>query len=346
MTLAAYVVANHSIGFLVAAVRDGQPRAVGRAISLIENAAPELPAMMKELAPSTGRAMILGMTGPPGVGKSTTIAVLVSAIRKQGQRVGVLAIDPSSPFSGGALLGDRVRMQQHALDGEVLIRSMATRGHLGGLAVAAPAALRVYDAAGCDLVIIETVGVGQSEVEIAGVADCTVMMMAPGAGDGIQAAKAGILEIGDIFVVNKSDREGAHAVVRELREMIALGQRTDGDWKPPVLSLVATSGAGVSELLAAIEGFRNHAERTGHWQQRRLDRARREVQSLLLENLRQQVTVEQGIEIEQLAIAVRDGKLDAFSAVKQLLTDSGAAAPLLRDGVALVKTGSDEVQRT
>ncbi|HZA94168.1 MAG TPA: methylmalonyl Co-A mutase-associated GTPase MeaB, partial [Gemmatimonadales bacterium] len=291
-------------------------------------------------------AMILGLTGPPGVGKSTTIAALVTAIREQGQRVGVLAIDPSSPFSGGALLGDRVRMQQHALDGEVLIRSMATRGHLGGLAVAAPAALRVYDAAGCDLVIIETVGVGQAEVDIAGVADCTVMLMAPGAGDGIQAAKAGILEIADILVVNKSDREGAHAVVRQLREMIALGQRMDGDWKPPVLSLVATTGEGLSGVLAAIESFRNQAERTGRWQERRLLRARREVQSVLLEDLRRQASLDRGVEIEQLAIAVRDGKLDAYSAVKQLLTDSGAASPLLNDGVALVKSGSDEVQRT
>jgi LAO/AO transport system kinase len=339
-------VTNHNLSSLLTAVREGNARAVGRAISLIENAAPELPTLMRELAPTTGRAMVLGLTGPPGVGKSTTIAALVGAIRKQGQRVGVLAVDPSSPFSGGALLGDRVRMQQHALDNEVLIRSMATRGHLGGLSVAAPAALRVYDAAGCDLVIIETVGVGQAEVEIAGVADCTVMLMAPGAGDGIQAAKAGILEIGDIFVVNKSDREGAHAVVRQLREMIALGQRMDGDWKPPVLSLVATAGEGVSELLAMIGAFRNQAERSGRWQQRRLDRARREVQSLLLENLRQQVSVAQSVEMERLAIAVRDGKLDVHSAVKQLLTDSGAAAPLLKDGVALVKSGSDEVQRT
>ena len=340
------MVTDHNLSSLLAAVREGNARAVGRSISLIENSAPELPALMKALAPTTGRAMILGLTGPPGVGKSTTIAALVAALREQGQRVGVLAIDPSSPFSGGALLGDRVRMQQHALDGEVLIRSMATRGHLGGLAVAAPAALRVYDAAGCDLVIIETVGVGQAEVDIAGVADCTVMLMAPGAGDGIQAAKAGILEIADIFVVNKSDREGAHAVVRQLREMIALGQRRDGDWKPPVVSLVATSGEGLSGLLAAIESFRDQAERTGRWQEQRLLRARREVESLLLESLRRQVSFDRRVEIEQLAIAVRDGKLDAYSATKQLLTDTGAAAPLLNDGVALVKSGSDEVQRT
>ena len=340
------MVTDHNLSPLLAAVREGNARAVGRAISLIENAAPALPALMRELAPATGRAMILGLTGPPGVGKSTTIAALVAAIRERGQRVGVLAIDPSSPFSGGALLGDRVRMQQHALDDEVLIRSMATRGHLGGLAVAAPAALRVYDAAGCDLVIIETVGVGQAEVDVAGVADCTVMLMAPGAGDGIQAAKAGILEIGDIFVVNKTDREGAHAVVRQLREMIALGQRMDGDWKPPVLSLVAITGEGLSDLMAVIESFRNQAERTGRWQEQRLLRARREIRSVLVESLRRQVSLDLGVQIEQLAIAVRDGKLDAYSAVRQLLDDSGTAAPLLNDGVALVKSGSDEVQRT
>src|ERR671911_408217 len=318
---------HHNLSSLLAAVREGNPRAVGRSISLIENAAPELPALMKALAPTTGRAMILGLTGPPGVGKSTTIAALVTAIREQGQRVGVLAIDPSSPFSGGALLGDRVRMQQHALDGEVLIRSMATRGHLGGLAVAAPAALRVFDAAGCDVVIVETVGVGQSEVEIAGVADCSVVLLAPGAGDGIQAAKAGILEIGDVFVVNKSDREGAHAVIRELRTMISLAEREPGDWKPPVLSLVAVTELGIPALLHALEDFRSHGESSGRWQQRRLAQARRQVESLLVAKLRQQYTVERGSQIERLAHAVRDGQLDVFSAAEQLLAASETDKP-------------------
>jgi LAO/AO transport system kinase len=239
----------------------------------------------------------------------------------------VLAIDPSSPFSGGALLGDRVRMQQHALDGEVLIRSMATRGHLGGLAVSAPSALRVFDAAGCDLVIVETVGVGQSEVEIAGVADCTVMLLAPGAGDGIQAAKAGILEIGDIFVVNKSDRDGAHAVVRELRTMIALDARAPGGWKPPVLSLVATTGEGLPALMEAIAAFRDDAEASGRWQQRRLDRARREVEALLLAKLRQHHNWAADGAIDRLAGAVRDGRLDAFSAADQLLGELEIEAP-------------------
>jgi LAO/AO transport system kinase len=306
--------------FVLAAVREGQPRAVGRAITLIENSSVQLPTIMKELAPAAGRAMVVGITGPPGVGKSSTIAALVAAFRHDGQRVGVLAVDPSSPFSGGALLGDRVRMQQHALDGEVLIRSMATRGHLGGLSVAAPSALRVFDAAGCDVVIVETVGVGQSEVEISGVADCTVVLLAPGAGDGIQAAKAGILEIGDVFVVNKSDRDGAHAVIRELRTMISLGEREPGDWKPPVLSLVAIREEGIPALLQALEAFRSHAESSGRWQQRRLDQARRQVESLLLAKLRQHFNLQLEDQIEQLARAVRDGRIDVFSAAEQLLT--------------------------
>jgi LAO/AO transport system kinase len=308
-----------SLELLLAAIREGQPRAVGRAISLVENSAIELPTMMKALAPAAGRAMVVGITGAPGVGKSTTIAALVAALRGKGHRVGVLAVDPSSPFTGGALLGDRVRMQQHALDGEVLIRSMATRGHLGGLSVAAPSALRVFDAAGCDVVIVETVGVGQSEVEIAGVADCTVVLLAPGAGDGIQAAKAGILEIGDVFVVNKSDREGAHAVVRELRTMISLGDRRPGDWKPPVLSLVAITEEGIPALLQALEAFRSDAESSGRWQQRRLAQARRQVESLLLARLRQHYTLERGNQIERLARAVRDGRLDVYSAAEELL---------------------------
>ena len=308
-----------SLELLLAAIREGQPRAVGRAISLVENSAIELPTMMKALAPAAGRAMVVGITGAPGVGKSTTIAALVAALRGKGHRVGVLAVDPSSPFTGGALLGDRVRMQQHALDGEVLIRSMATRGHLGGLSVAAPSALRVFDAAGCDVVIVETVGVGQSEVEIAGVADCTVVLLAPGAGDGIQAAKAGILEIGDVFVVNKSDREGAHAVVRELRTMISLGDRRPGDWKPPVLSLVAIMEEGIPALMQALEAFRSDAESSGRWQQRRLAQARRQVESLLLARLRQHYTLERGNQIERLARAVRDGRLDVYSAAEELL---------------------------
>ena len=206
---------------------------MARLISLVEDGHPALREVMAALAPHSGTAHVIGITGSPGVGKSTSTNALVGAFRKRGKRIGVLAVDPSSPFSGGALLGDRVRMQDHALDPEVYIRSMASRGHLGGLSWTTPQALRVLDAAGCDVILVETVGVGQSEVEIAGLADTTIVLLAPGMGDGIQAAKAGILEIGDLFVVNKADREGADATVRDIRHMISLGDRTEpGLWRP------------------------------------------------------------------------------------------------------------------
>src|SRR5680860_1726985 len=216
-----------SVPDLVDRARDGDARAVARLISLVEDASPLLREVMAGLAPYSGNAQVVGLTGSPGVGKSTSTSALVTELRKAGKRVGVLAVDPSSPFSGGALLGDRVRMQDHALDREVYIRSMASRGHLGGLSWTTPQALRVLDAAGCEVILVETVGVGQSEVEIAGLADTTLVLMAPGMGDGIQAAKAGILEIGDIFVVNKADREGADATVRDIRHMISLGDRSE-----------------------------------------------------------------------------------------------------------------------
>ena len=203
---------------LLARARDGSPRAVARLISLVEDASPQLREVMAALVPHTGRAWVVGLTGSPGVGKSTATSVLVSALRSRDLRVGVLAVDPSSPFSGGALLGDRIRMSEHATDPDVYIRSMASRGHLGGLSWATPQAVRVLDAAGCDVVLVETVGVGQSEVEVAAAADTTVVLLAPGMGDGIQAAKAGILEIGDVFAVNKADRDGADATIRDLRE--------------------------------------------------------------------------------------------------------------------------------
>src|SRR5881409_3317015 len=224
------------VSTLVAQAREGRPRAVARLISLVEGASPQLREVMAALAPLTGNAYVVGLTGSPGVGKSTSTSALVTAYRKQGKRVGVLAVDPSSPFSGGALLGDRVRMSDHALDKEVYIRSMATRGHLGGLSWSTPQALRVLDAAGCDVVLVETVGVGQSEVEVAGMADTTLVLVAPGMGDAIQAAKAGILEIADVFVVNKADRDGADATARDLNHMLALGERREpGDWRPPII---------------------------------------------------------------------------------------------------------------
>ena len=245
-----------SVPDLVERARAGEARAVARLISLVEDASPLLREVMAGLAPYTGNAQIVGVTGAPGVGKSTSTAALVKALRATGKRVGVLAVDPSSPFSGGALLGDRVRMQDHATDRDVYIRSMASRGHLGGLAWSTPQALRVLDAAGCDVVLVETVGVGQSEVEIAGLADTTLVLMAPGMGDGIQAAKAGILEIGDVYVVNKADRDGVEQVRRDLRNMLGLAERDDEDWKPPIVLTVAQTGQGVDDVVDAIDKHR------------------------------------------------------------------------------------------
>ena len=310
---------SDEVGDVVAAVRSGNPRALGRLISWIENASPALPMIMKELAPDTGRAHVIGLTGPPGVGKSTTATSLVRALRARGERVGVLAVDPSSPFSGGALLGDRVRMQEHALDRDVYIRSMATRGHLGGLAVATPQALRAFDAAGFGTVVVETVGVGQSELEVAETADTVLLLLAPGMGDGIQVAKAGILEIGDIFVVNKSDRDGAQALVRELRTMIALTDRGADDWKPPIVSTVAYDNRGIEDLLAAIDRFRTSQVATGRAQTRRIARARREVESIALAKLRAEFRLNGEAWLNDLAQAVSRGEIDPYAAAEKVV---------------------------
>jgi LAO/AO transport system kinase len=307
---------------VVAAARLGNPRALGRLISWIENGSPALPMIMKELAPDTGHAHIVGLTGAPGVGKSTTVTGLVSTLREREERVGVLAVDPSSPFSGGALLGDRVRMQEHALDRDVYIRSMATRGHLGGLAVATPQALRAFDAAGFDTVIVETVGVGQSELEVAEMADTIIVLLAPGMGDGIQAAKAGILEIADIFVVNKSDRDGAQALVRELRTMIALADRSPQDWKPPIVMTVAYQNRGIGDLLEAIDRFRASQTETGRAALRRIARARREVESIALAKVRAEFRLNGEAGLEDLARAVSRGELDPYAAADRVVVGS------------------------
>jgi LAO/AO transport system kinase len=304
---------------LVERARSGEPRSVGRLISLVEDASPVLREVAQRLAPYTGNAQIVGITGSPGVGKSTCTSALVSALRGEDKRVGVLAVDPSSPFSGGALLGDRVRMQDHATDRQVYIRSMATRGHLGGLAWSTPQALRVLDAAGCDVVLIETVGVGQSEVEIAGLADTTLVLLAPGMGDAIQAAKAGILEIGDVYVVNKSDRDGADQVVRDLRSVLSLGADEQA-WRPPIVKTVAATGDGIDDLVAAIAKHRGMLERTGGLVERRRRRARDEIEAIALTALRERLGDLHGhADLDSLAAAMVDGRTDPYQAADRLM---------------------------
>lgn len=276
---------------------------------------------MAALAPHTGHASIIGLTGSPGVGKSTTTTMLVHAFRARDQRVGVLAIDPSSPFSGGALLGDRIRMVDHALDPEVYVRSMASRGHLGGLSWATPQALRVLEGAGCDVVIIETVGVGQSEIDIAGLADTTVVLLAPGMGDGVQAAKAGILEVGDVFVVNKADRDGADATVREIRHMISLGDRSEpGLWRPPVLKTIADRAEGCEEVMEALDKHREAGKSSGALQARRVARAEREVEAIVLARLHARIgDLKAGALLTEVSQRVASGDLDPYAAADRVL---------------------------
>jgi len=308
------------VAALIGAARDGNARAVARLISMVEDASPRLREVMAALAPVTGKAYVIGITGAPGVGKSTSTSALVGALRAAGRRVGVLAVDPSSPFSGGALLGDRVRMQDHALDRGVYIRSMASRGHLGGLAWSTPQAIRVLDAAGCDVVLVETVGVGQSEVEIASAADTTLVLLAPGMGDAIQAAKAGILEIGDVYVVNKADRDGAHQVVRELRNMLALAERVGGDWKPPIVSTVSVRGEGLDDLVKAIDAHRAWLESDGRLADRRRKRAADEIAAIALTELRERFgDLAHDQRLETLAARVVAGETDPYAAADELV---------------------------
>ena len=283
-----------TIDELIAAARSGSTRAAGRLLSLVESSRRD---EVLEALGATKPPRIVGLTGPPGAGKSTTVAALVGAYRDRGKRVAVLAVDPSSPYSGGALLGDRIRMAAHINDPDVLIRSVATRGHLGGLAATVPAATRLLAALSYDLIVLETVGVGQSEAEIAAIADPTVVVLNPGAGDAVQAAKAGLLEVADIVVVNKADREGADQTVRDLR----------AETKAPILKLIAAQGEGIPELVEAIEA---HARADSP--ERRKARARAQILSLAQTRLRSHG------DLDRLAESVADGRSDPYTAAEQL----------------------------
>jgi LAO/AO transport system kinase len=293
----------------------GDTRAVARLLSLVEDGSPRMREVIRDLLPRTGRARIIGLTGAPGVGKSTLTGALVGAFRAAGRRLAVLAVDPTSPFTGGALLGDRIRMQQHATDEAVFIRSMATRGHLGGLAATTPQAIRVLDAAGFELIIIETVGVGQAEVAIASLADSVVVLLAPGMGDAIQAAKAGLLEVADLYVVNKADKPDAQQVVRDLRNMLALGTSEPGGWKPPIITTTATTGEGLAELVTRLDAHWEWLGSSGELQRRRQARAREEITALAFAALRDRVTES----VDELAARVADGTLDPFQAAEEIL---------------------------
>jgi LAO/AO transport system kinase len=305
----------------------GDRLALARLITRVENRMPDVAEIMRALQPHLGRAHVLGVTGPPGAGKSTLVDRLTARLRSEGLRVGVIAVDPSSPFTGGAVLGDRIRMQTHTLDAGVFIRSMATRGSLGGLAAATGDVIKLMDAAGFPWILIETVGVGQTELDIIKQADTTVVTLVPESGDSVQAMKAGLMEVADIFVVNKADRDGAHALMAELRFSVHLHYSSsvspkDIDWEIPVLAAQATNDVGVTELLAEVKRHRSALEQTGALEKRRRGRRRADLRTLLIEEFAGRVlaSVERDPELAAAIDAVAEGKLDAYSGVERILT--------------------------
>ncbi len=315
---------NNHIQQLVSRIRAGEVRALARAISTVEDHTRESTELLKALFPYSGNAVLIGLTGSPGAGKSTLVDQVAREYRKQGKTIGIVAVDPTSPFSGGAILGDRIRMQSHHADTGIYIRSMATRGSLGGLASTTADVATVLDASGRDLVMIETVGVGQDEVDIVRLADVTIVVLVPGMGDDVQTIKAGIMEIADIFVINKSDREGAERVEREVRAMQSLAMRHD-DWTPPIVKTVASEGMGIAELLAAIEKYREYLEQSGRAQARRIENWRGRIAEMLRDALFQRVLsyyLSEG-EANRYAAEVAEHKRDPYSLVEKIVDELG-----------------------
>jgi len=310
---------------LVAGVRAGEVRAIARAITLVEDALPAAPALLAGLFPHAGRALVVGVTGPPGAGKSSLVDRLAALLRNEGRTVGIVAVDPTSPFSGGAILGDRIRMQAHATDPGVFIRSMATRGHLGGLAATTGQVLTVLDAAGKDVILLETVGVGQDEVEIVGTADVSLVVLVPGLGDEVQALKAGIMEIADVFVVNKADRDGVERVVAEIESMLSLAAA--GAERPAIVKTVATRDEGTGALLGAVRDFERRAAASGALARKRRAGLRRQLEEAVRHRVMSQVfrTVVPPAELEATVERMASRVVDPFAAAEEIVRRMGLA---------------------
>jgi LAO/AO transport system kinase len=314
---------HHNNQLWIDSLRAGDVRALARAISTVENRAPGWSDLLKALFPHSGQARVLGLTGPPGAGKSTLVDQLARLYRKQERTVGIVAVDPTSPYTGGAILGDRIRMQEHFSDPGIYIRSMATRGSLGGLARTTADVTTVLDASGRNVILIETVGVGQDEVDIVRLADITIVILVPGMGDDVQTIKAGIMEIADIFVINKSDRDGAERVEREIRGLQSLAMRHDG-WTPPIVKTVASEGTGVAELAAAIDEYETYLKSNNlalkksveNWQQRLVEMLR----DLMLEKAREQLG---DGNVARLAAEVAEHKRDPYTLVEEIAAKAG-----------------------
>jgi LAO/AO transport system kinase len=316
---------NRSVSDLFAAALDGDRGAVARLLSLIERGDDDARTVGRLAHPRSGAAYTVGMTGAPGAGKSTLTSAVISHLRSLDLELAVLAIDPSSPFTGGAILGDRVRMQDHATDPGVFIRSMATRGHLGGLALATPEAVRLLDAIGRSWIVVETVGVGQVEVEVAGKADTTVVVVNPGWGDSVQANKAGLMEIADVFVINKADRAGVEDTRRDLMQMLDLSNLPPGSWRPPIVPTVGSTGEGVVDLWDAVLAHREHAERTGELERRRSFRLREELREIVGQRLgRRARELCTGERWDELTEAVLERETDPWTAADKMLAPIGA----------------------